>query len=143
MHMSMPFNIVSYQGAGGIRFGLSPTEVRDHLQSPFSSFKRTSASAYPCDHFESLRLFVYYGERGVEAIEFATPAKAFFQDVDLLQLNLSDLTALLRKEDPALVVEDDGCTSVKLGIGAYAPQAGKSPAAQPESIIVFAKGYYD
>ena len=141
--MSMPFDIVSHQGVGEIKFGQSPSEVRGLLEPPFRSFKRTPASAYPCDYFESLALFVYYGENGAEAIEFAAPAKVFFQHIDLLQLNFSDLTTQLRKEDAALTVEDDGCTSTKLGIGAYAPQAGKDPASKPESIIVFAKGYYD
>jgi hypothetical protein len=141
--VTMTFNIVSHQGAGGIQFGHSREKVRQHLQAPFESFKRTPESLRPCDYFESLNLFVYYGENGAEAIELAPPAAVSFQGKNLLQLSFADLTKHLSKEDKELDVDDDGCTSLKLGIGAYAPEAKDNPAAKSESIIVFAKGYYD
>lgn len=139
----MKFQIVSHQSVGEIRFGQSPDEVRAVLQSPCRSLRRTPASIYPCDYFADLQIFVNYGDGGAEAVELAGPAEAIFQGRDLLKLNFRDLSTHLLNEDADLVVEDDGCTSVKLGIGAYAPHATKNPMAKPESIIVFAEGYYD
>lgn len=139
----MTFAIVSHQGVGDVRFGQSPEEVRAVLNSSFKSFKRTPASVHPCDHFTDLHVFVYYGDNGAEAVELAEPAKPVFQGLNLLQLSFADLTRRLLNEDPNLSVEDDGCTSIRLGIGAYAPHAAKDPMAKPESVIAFERGYYD
>jgi len=139
----MTFEILPHEGVGDIRFGHSPEEVHNVLKTPHRSFKRTPASSYPSDYFENLQLFVYYGVSGAEAIELASPAAALFQNVDLLRLSFAELTTLLSKVDTSLVIEGDGCTSKHLGIGAYAPQALSDPEAKPESVIIFAKGYYD
>lgn len=138
----MNFEIICHKGLGELRFGHSPEKVRSILKSPFESFNRAGDSE-PCDHFTDLHLFVYYGENGVEAMEMAKPAKAMLEGIDLLHLGFNKLTKWLRSKDSTLVIEDDGCTSTKFGIGTYAPHAVERPDLTPESVIVFAKGYYD
>jgi hypothetical protein len=140
----MKFEIVPYQKVGPIRFGMSYLEVRKSVWEPFESFKRTPKSVHPCDYFPSCQMFVYYTKNGIaEAVEFAEPAEVFLHDHNLLGLGFSELIEVLSKEDERLDIEADGFTSKGLGIGAYAPEAENDPTKPPESIIVFARGYYD
>lgn len=139
----MEFEIHSHEGVGQIRFGMPSSAVRAALGEGFESFKRTPQSAHPCDYFPKLQCFVYYNADGkAEAAEFAEPAKPTINGVSLIDLSFSKLVQQVTKVDPEALVERDGFTSVQLGIGAYAPSAESEPEATPESIIVFARGYY-
>ena len=144
----MQFEIHSHEGAGPIRFGMSPAEVRAVLGSPFRSFKRASECEHPCDSFRELACFVYYDASGkAEAVEFASPAEPMLDGVNLLALSFSDLVAQLSATDPDLIIDRfvkiDGLTSLALGVGAYTPGAEEIPSEPIESVIVFARGYYD
>lgn len=140
----MIFTIKPNIGVNDLKFGMSPSEVRAMLRDEYKSFKRNPLSEYPCDHFPSLSLFVYYKASGkVEAMEFAKPAEVFFDDVNLFQLSFYELNKLLGNFESNLNVESDGLTAHELGIGAYNPFATEEPMATPESIIAFEKGYYE
>jgi len=117
-------------GAGKIKFGMTPDQVRLLLGEVFDSFKRTEEYVFPCDYFENLGVFAYYNASGVlEAIEFTEPAVP--------------LITYLSDKDKDLEVESDSLTSHVLGIGAYAPDADDNTSLPAESIIVFENGYYD
>jgi hypothetical protein len=140
----MRFEIYSHEGAGPIRFGMTPSDVRAAIGAAYESFKRTPQSAHPCDYFPDLQCFVYYNRNGkAEAAEFAEPGEPTLGGVNLLSLGFADLVARVTVSDPNVSVEGDGFTSLHLGIGAYAPSAEDEPTAPPESVIVFARGYYD
>ncbi|WAF68959.1 hypothetical protein NRK98_02605 [Aeromonas dhakensis] len=140
----MFFLINPFVGAGNIKFGMTPDQVRLLLGGGFDSFKRTESSAFPCDYFEDLGVFFYYNSSGVlEAIEFTEPAAPEFEKKDLLKISLKDLIKLLSDKDKGLEIESDSLTSHALGIGAYAPDADEDPSLPAESIIIFEKGYYD
>lgn len=47
------------------------------------------------------------------------------------------------EHDSDIEETDDGLTSYKLGIGIYAPDVDEKPSLTPESVIAFAKDYYD
>ncbi len=139
----MTFEIHNHKGAGPIRFGMSPTAVRKALNAEFESFKRTPQSVHPCDYFSELQCFVYYDVNGrAEATEFAKPAEPMLEGVNLLGISFADLVQRITGQDPDIAIEDDGFTSINLGIGCHAPSAKDEPEAPPESVIVFMRGYY-
>lgn len=55
----MRFLIIPFVGAGQIKFGMTPEQVRLLLGEVFDSFKRTEESVFPCDYFENLGVFAY------------------------------------------------------------------------------------
>jgi hypothetical protein len=123
---------------------MKPADVRNILGVSFKSFKRTPASEFPCDYFESLGVFVYYKQYGiVEAIEFALPAEPVFESTNLLSLSFKELKRWLKIKDSKLEVDVDSLTSNALGIGAYAPNAEEDPDLPVESVILFEHGYYN
>ena len=140
----MRFLISPFVGAGKIKFGMTPDQVRLLLGEVFDSFKRTEENVFPCDYFENLGVFAYYNASGVlEAIEFTEPAVPEFEEMDLLKIHFKDLITYLSDKDKDLEVESDSLTSHVLGIGAYAPDADDNTSLPAESIIVFENGYYD
>jgi hypothetical protein len=140
----MNFDIISHQGAGPVRFGMRPEEIRKIIALPFSTFKRSPEDSHPCDKFPDTTLFSYYNSTGeAEAFEFAKPAKVTFGPTDLLGEGFAGIVEKLRVLDPDIELESSGFTSFALGFGAYAPNCSEDPLASPESIIVFPKGYYD
>ncbi|MEK7951728.1 hypothetical protein [Luteolibacter soli] len=87
---------------------------------------------------------VFYDDDGrVEAIEFVEPGRAMLGGVDLLGMSYADLVKLITEQDPEVMIENDGFTSEKLGIGSYAPGGIGEPEDPAETVIVFPPGYYD
>jgi hypothetical protein len=140
----MEFEVVLHHGVGPITFGMGPNFAREAMRVPFTSFNRTSQSAYPCDYFESAGCFVYYDANGtVEAVELANPARVILEGRNLLDESFGKLADFVLARDTDASLETDGITSVKLGLGAYAPLASEDPGSPSESVIIFRRGYYD
>lgn len=140
----MIFNIKECLGTNEVPFGMPINQVRQNLAVHFNSFKRTPASEFPCDFFETIGFFVYYKKPGiVNAIEFSLPSEPLFKGNNLFHCSFLDLKAFLLSLDADIEIEADSLTSYKLGIGAYAPEAEEEPTLPVESIIVFEQGYYD
>lgn len=140
----MKYDIAPLKGVGPFLFGMTPDEVRRATGQQFNSFKRTPSATYPCDHFPKLGLFANYTPEGkLEAVEFASPAKPMLDGASLLELAFAKVKALLEKQDLALEIEADAVISHKLGISVYAPLAKENEQERSESIMVFAKGYYE
>ena len=140
----MKFDIRSYEGVGSIRFGMTPGEVRAALGMEFKNFRRSGTETYPCDYYTGLQCFVYYDDKHglVDAVEFAEPAQPTLNGLHLLGLPFADMITRIREFDADVVVENDGFTSLPLGVGGYAPNQDE-PELPSESIIVFVRGYYD
>lgn len=101
----MRFLISPFVGAGKIKFGMTPDQVR-LLGGVFDSFKRAEESVFPCDYFENLGVFAYYNASGVlEAIEFTEPAVPEFEEMDLLKIHFKGLITYLSDKDKGLEVE--------------------------------------
>ena len=132
------------QGVGPVQFGMTPTQVREALGEPFTSFLKEPLAEFPSDAFDSLWLHVHYKAPGVcVAMEFARPGVVMWVDGNVLEMPPSYLRHLLTCEDPETEENPDGFTSHKLGIAAYIPGYQIDPAAaQVERIFVFEEGYY-
>lgn len=140
----MRIEILPMTGAGNIRFGMHPDDVRSILGNNYESFKRTTESMFPCDFFKDLGVFVYYtAEAAVEAVEFVLPAAPLLDGINLLVIPYSEFRDRLLVVDPKLEVNENSITSYMLCVGAYCPDADEEPELPVESIIVFAKGYFD
>ncbi len=63
--------------------------------------------------------------------------------MDLFTVSAAKHEDFLRHSDPALKVDDDGLTSVYLGIGAYVAIAEETDEAAASTIIVLERGYCD
>lgn len=139
----MNFEIISHQGAGPVRFGMDPPEIRKAINRPFETFKRSEEQVYPCDSFDD-DILAYYDSHGkAEAFEFFEPAPVTWNGQELFGMGFEQIVGQLRTLDPNIELDSSGFTSLALGIGAYAPDCEDEPSAPPESIIVFTKGYYD
>ncbi|HLP69245.1 MAG TPA: hypothetical protein VK181_17145 [Rhizobium sp.] len=79
----------------------------------------------------------------VDAVEFAAPAKPTLDGVMLLGMSFTDLLEKIGQADPDVAIESDGFMSLRLGIGGWAPAAEDRPDDPADSLIVFARSYYD
>lgn len=96
------------------------------------------------DHYDEIGFFVYYdNKRRVEALEFYEPANIFLNKVNLLKIQAVDAYDLVCSLDKDAVINSDGLTSFKLGVGFYAPYYSENSLYPVESVIVFKQGYYD
>jgi len=142
--MTRTWDIDIFIGANGLKFGMSPSEIRAAVGASVESFMKTPTFEHPTDAFDSEGLHVHYDKDGkCEAIEFFSPAKVLLNGTTLSGQPYEFLVKYLRSMDPALEEEDDCLTSYSHGIGAFAPGSLDDPAVSVQGIIVFRKGYYD
>jgi hypothetical protein len=140
----MNLSIDPYFGVGPIKLGMSAEEVRTALGLPFKTFKKTPTALMPTDVFHGVGIYVYYKTPGVcEAVEMANPADPVLHGMSFMAKPLSEVSAWLESRDAKIVINDSGLTSLKYGIGLYAPHAAKQPDDPVEAVIVFERGYYD
>jgi hypothetical protein len=138
------FDVRPLIGAGPTNFGDSPAVVRRKFGEEFKSFKRTPKSVFPCDYFPRIGVFAYYTASGeLEALEFASPAAPLFEGMNFLNMNLNEAKSFLRQKGGALIEDAVSIVAKSVGIGVFASNAKENQAACCDSVIVFAKGYYD
>jgi hypothetical protein len=132
----MEFNIDPYVGAGPILLGMSREQVRNALGNNYREFKKSQESEMPTDAFEWCH--VYYKKSGIcEAIEFFRPANPVLFGRVLIDKPINEVIKYFQEMDEKIIIDGDGFTSNKLGIGIYAPYE------TVEGVIVFEKGYYE
>jgi hypothetical protein len=123
---------------------MSRNSVRQILGDDYTEFRKTKFSKSLTDDYNFAHL--YYNENDLlEAIEFLGDGSISLEldGKELMGISYNSLKNIIAKLDDNLVTEQDSFTSNKLGIGAYAPKIAEDKAAIPESIIVFAEGYYN
>ena len=136
--------IMSYVGAGPIRFGMTAAEVRRVVGTAYSTFKKTAASKMLTDAFHSEGIHVYYKEPGVcEAIEFGKPSRPTFRGTEMLGKPYDEVRAFLTTLDQEVEEDGAGLIAFSLGLGVYAPSAAKDVKLPVEGVSVFEKGYYE
>lgn len=133
-----------YKSVGNLSFTDDREKTRALLNEEFEAgMKEFGSYKDYYDYFKDSGLFVYYNEEGgVNAFEFFE-ANPIFNGIDLLAEPYQKLVTMFKLLDAELVVEYDGFTSFKLGIGANTNDDTESESAMPEAIIIFKKGYYD
>jgi len=138
----MEITVISYVGAGDIRFGMSPDEVRAILDDESVSFMKSRSSSLPTDSFFGDSIHVFYKPPGAcEAVEFYKPANPVLEGQTFVSKKFELVREWILRRDPAVEIEDGSLISYKLGVGLYVPAIG-GPDAVVESLIAFEKGYY-
>lgn len=131
----------SYGSIGKLKLGMTSEEIKAIMGITPTKFKRFPTQKYDIDKYPEF--FVNYKEGGIcDAIEFFSPAEIIFQDKNLFQLSFEENKDFFQEIDKNIIVDNEGLTSLKYGIGLYAPFAGETPEEVPEAIIIFEKGYY-
>ena len=139
----MRLEITPYVQAGPVRFGAEREEVRRLIGGPVEEFRKSPDSGLPVDDFIGTGIHVYYGPAGTcQAVEMALPAEPILHGQMLLALGFADLRMWLSQMDRDLHVDDDGLTSLALGIGIFAPYSVQAPHEPAEAVIAFERDYY-
>jgi hypothetical protein len=136
------FRIIPYIGVGCIKFGMKREDIRKCFNNQFVQFRKTPFSETLTDDFGCCHVF-YKKQKTCEAIELFKEAGATINNKRLVGEPYAEVRAMFEAIDETIVVNDDGFTSFKYGIGVYAPLAKEQPEEPVEAIIVFEKGYYD
>ncbi len=140
----MDLDIISYAGAGPIRFGMLQDDVRRAVGQPYRSFLKSPSSDVPADAFESNSVQVFYKKPGVcEAVEVSAPSKASMNGTDLVGLPYATAKAFLQALDSSLEEDEAGVTSYAIGVAIYAPSHEAQPSTPVEAVLAFERGYYD
>lgn len=131
-----------YGSIGKLKLGMTSEEIELIMGITPTKFKRVPTQKYDADKYPEF--FVYYKKGGgCQAIEFFSPAEIIFQNKNLFQLSFKENKDFFQEIDKNIIVDNEGLTSLKYGIGLYAPFAEETPEEIPEGIIIFEKGYYD
>jgi hypothetical protein len=138
--MTEAFEIIPHVGVGPVRFGMTRRQVQTALAVPAEPFSRSSGSA-PADLFKSIWAVAYYSDEDqLEAIEFALPQQINIAGLNLTTATIADSIREVLALDPEAELEPSGFTSKALGAGIWTEGEMHDP---PQSVIVFARGYYD
>lgn len=138
----MEFLIKPYVGAGKILLGMTSQQIHAVLQIKPDKFKKFEDDEFDTDDFKWCQ--VYYKKPGVcEAIEFFENANVIINNKTILGKKYSEIKAIFERMDDSLEFDAIGLTSLKYGVGVYAPFAEDEPDEPVESVIVFERGYYD
>jgi len=137
----MKFEVIAYVGAGCITLGMTRDTIRKCFDDKYIEFKKTPFSEMLTDDFGLCH--VYYKKQGTcEAVEFFGDAEVIFNGKPIIGKSYSEIKNMFERIDELLDFNDAGFTSLKYGIGIFAPFALDEPDEPVESVIIFEKGYY-
>jgi hypothetical protein len=115
-------------------------EVRAAIGSKCEVFRRTP-DALPSDYFPEPAIFAYYSnDDKLEAVEIARSESLRLEAFNFEGASALEITDHLTERDPNINREPGGCISRDLGLSIW---TGSAPDRPPESVLVFAPGYYD
>jgi len=135
------YKIHSYQGFNDIKFGFTSAEVERCMGvKPSDKFKKHANDKFETDMYQDF--FVYYDDVGrCEAVEFFDNAELMFGDISFFDKMNDELEAIFKVLDGELMIDSDGFTSHKFGIGVYVPYK-EDKDATVEAVIIFKQKYY-
>lgn len=140
----MNYEIKPYEGVGAIKLNMSRDDVRKIINCQFKEFKKAPFSAVTTDDYYLLGIHVYYNkEDKCEAIELFNNSNPTFMGNSFFEEPVSNVVEWFKKNDDTIVIDDVSITSNRFGIGLYASAGIQAKDSTLDSIIVFAKGYYD
>ena len=137
----MATEIITYEGAGNIRFGMARDDVRRLFREAAQPFRR--GGIVETDHFRISGILVEYDEGICNAVELLAKAGPHFRDKPIVGVPYCEIAAWFREIDPDIEEDGAGLISKLHGVALYAPSAKKDPGAPVESAAAFARGYYD
>lgn len=138
----MKFEIKTYMGVGNILLGMTSEQIQNIMGIIPTKFKKIQTSKMYTDAYEWFH--VYYNDKGkCEAIEIFEPSIPVFNGQYLINRPFIEVKNYFDTIDDSIETNDAGFTSLKYGIGIYAPYAEDEPDEPIEGVIIFEHGYYD
>ena len=133
--MKRKFIIESKKKVGDIEFGNERNLIRSIFKD-FKEFKKSKFSKNTTDDFEICH--VYYNiDNKCEAVKFFNKSEIIFKEINLFDLNYSDVQKMFSKLDTNLITNSYEITSKEIGISISFSDR------KPETILVFSEGYFD
>lgn len=126
----MEWNVNPKKDVNGIEFGMDRESVRNQLGEPVKEFKKSKFSRNTTDDYGGFHVF-YDAGNNFEAVEIFE-GTVMVEGTALFPGTFQNILDY----DESFEKEDDGCVSVKLGIGVYSPEQ------RIESILIGCEGYY-
>lgn len=126
------FVINSLVSVGKINFGDSRDNVRKEF-GDYKEFKKSRFSKNTTDGFNGFHVY-YTQDNKVQAVEFFKEADLEFNGKKLFTMDYSEFDF----KDESIIKDNSSITYKTLGFSVYSPSNS-----EVESILVFAKGYYD
>lgn len=143
----MQLEIMSLQGAGPVKFGMSRAEVAHALGQTPHRCRKAPSSHSDTDGFDVLGIFVYYGwDDFCAAIEVPSIVGGSQLCIDGEALNGMPMRVAVKRlslRDAAIEIDEAGATSRALGVGLFTKADPDSSEAVVDSVIAFRLGYYD
>jgi hypothetical protein len=138
----MLYEITPYKGAGHLLLGALSEDIQEICGEKPEKFKKLQDDEYYTDFYTDFCCF--FKKPGIcDAIEFHNPAVVIYNNISLLGEPYNKVKESLLQLDKDIIFDGDGLTSLKLGLGVYAPDADEdNPSYVAEGVIVFEKGYY-
>jgi hypothetical protein len=138
----MEFTIISYQGAGSIRLGMTQAEVRHFFQKEGREVR--DLEFWESFHVDGVQvcyedIFPY----NCRAIMLYPPSQPIFHDRNLCNSPIKDLREWFQSMDESLKADGNGLISRKLGLHLSCESYKLFSAQPPTSVVVFEPGYYD
>lgn len=138
----MRYFVTPYVGIHTIEFGNTISLVHNKIGEPLEQFYRGPDNTCLTDVYQDF--FVYYKDRQyVEAIEFYGYINVCVEEITIGDETFDCVLKAFSQRDSEIILDEDGFTSKKYGIGVYCPSWRESEELLVESIIVFCEGYYD
>ena len=144
----MQFDFQPYEGAGALRFGMTPEKVKKVLGDPDERLVRNKYSEMLGTFeylYNAIGLHIHFNwNDSLDSISFMAPASLTFREKDLMSVPFYELRDWIRDIDPAAEdVEDPDIQSNLLGITTYSPNAEDDPSEPAESIMIFKREYFE
>jgi hypothetical protein len=130
-------------GAGPFGFGMSRDDIRTFAPGPVTAYRKVSWDERETDDLGE-GVHVFYREGYLcEAIEVGEPSQLMLGASPLLGIPFRDAKKAILALDPVAVTDEDGITSIALGLALYCPAHAVEHDATAESALAFERGYYD
>lgn len=139
-----PFIGVPGVGVDAVRFGMSRSQVRQHMGSPACSFNRVR-EAPETDMWHGGCFYVEYDEtEQCCAIGVNQPCGLVIQGVNVTSLSPRDAIGRIQSVDPGALEDADGITSRVLGLSLWITVCQSdvdADAVVVASVLLFSSGY--
>jgi len=138
------FELQPLKSVGPIAFKDTQADAINAIGQPDKTFKRNKFSSWPLDQFENLSCFINYDKEGqIEALEFYEGAEVIYFGRNLMTLSFSEAKTFLSNLKLDFKENDESLLCHDLGISFYYPSLETEPNNTPDTLLVFASGYWD
>lgn len=137
------WTILSFEGVGPVRFGMTREEIRQTLNAEVEEFRKSAESPTLSDLFIHHDAVAFYDiDYRLEAMEFGDTADLTWNGTTLTGRPLKAILENVRGNSNEVEIDFDGVTFHDLGFGVWSPGWLEDDSEMPQAVIAFRRGYY-